>query len=161
MLQTLRIELAGTRGGVLASVLCALLAAPVGCSSSDAPPPAPPPSAAPASQAAAGADQSVKLTKDQLEALVAPIALYPDPLLAQCLVASTYPIDVVAAQQWLAQNSNLKGDELAKAAEHSVPCRALGTVRAPGTVLSVEGQFDLPLDEIRAAHTGTLPALFG
>lgn len=117
MLQTLRIELRGTRGAMLAAVLSALLAAPVGCSSSDTPPPAQPAPAAPSSKPASGADQSTKLTKDQLEALVAPIALYPDPLLAQCLVASTYPLDVVAAQQWLSQNSTLKGDDLSKAAE--------------------------------------------
>lgn len=123
MLQSLRNELAGTRGAMLAAVLSALLAAPVGCSSSDtSPPPQPAPaaqtaSAAPAPQAAAAAPESARLAKDQLEALVAPIALYPDPLLAQCLVASTYPLDVVAAQQWLSQNSNLKGEELTKAAE--------------------------------------------
>ena len=104
---------------MLTGALCALLAAPLGCSSSDTPPPASPPSTsqAAAPQAAANAPESAKLTKEQLEALVAPIALYPDPLLAQCLVASTYPLDIVAAQQWLGQNSNLKGDELSKAAE--------------------------------------------
>ncbi|MGE5346931.1 MAG: DUF3300 domain-containing protein [Acidithiobacillales bacterium] len=64
-----------------------------------------------------GAEESVKLSNEQLESLVAPIALYPDPLLAQVLVASTYPLDVVDAQQWLAKNPNLKGDELAKEAE--------------------------------------------
>jgi hypothetical protein len=58
-----------------------------------------------------------KLSGDQLESLVAPIALYPDPLLAQCLVAATYPLDVVSAQQWLGKNSSLKSDDLAKAAE--------------------------------------------
>jgi hypothetical protein len=109
---------------MLAAVLSGLLAAPMGCSSSDTPPPPQPASAAAASQTAAarpapqaGADESVKLKKEQLEALVAPIALYPDPLLAQCLVASTYPLDVIAAQQWLGQNSSLKGDALVKAAE--------------------------------------------
>ena len=119
MLQTLRSALAGARGAMLAGMLCALLAAPFGCSSSDTPPPASPPSSSQtaAPQAAAGAPESAPLTKEQLEALVAPIALYPDPLLAQCLVASTYPLDVVAAQQWLSQNSNLKGEELTKAVE--------------------------------------------
>jgi Protein of unknown function (DUF3300) len=121
MLQSLRYELAGARGAILTAMLSGLLAAPIGCSSSDTPPP---PSAAttqaatqPAPQAAAGTPESATLTKEQLEALVAPIALYPDPLLAQCLVASTYPLDIVAAQQWLNQNSNLKGEELSKAAE--------------------------------------------
>ncbi len=125
MLQTLRIALTGTRGAVLAAVLSGLLAAPLGCSSSDTPPPAQPapaatsPSqtAASTARAASGDEESARLPMDQLEALVAPIALYPDPLLAQCLVASTYPLDVVAAQQWLSQNSSLKGEELTKAAE--------------------------------------------
>jgi hypothetical protein len=54
---------------------------------------------------------------DQLESIVAPIALYPDPLLAQMLIASTYPLDVIAAQQWLDRNKSLKGVELEKAVE--------------------------------------------
>ena len=70
-----------------------------------------------APQAAPAAEEAPKLSGDQLEALVAPLALYPDPLLAQCLVASTYPVEVIQAQQWLAKNPNLKGDELAKAAQ--------------------------------------------
>ncbi len=49
----------------------------------------------------------------------------------------------------------------ALAAERGVPCAALGAVRAPSSVLAVEGLFDIPLDELREAHTGTLPALFG
>jgi hypothetical protein len=69
----------------------------------------------PAPQGAAS--DSAPLSADQLDALVAPIALYPDNLLAQCLVASTYPVDVVDAQQWLARNPNLKGEELANAVE--------------------------------------------
>ena len=74
--------------------------------------------AAPAqqSQPAAASDSSAKLSPDKLDSLVAPIALYPDDLLAQCLVASTYPIDVISAQQWVDKNPNLKGDERSKAA---------------------------------------------
>lgn len=52
------------------------------------------------------------LNPQQLQDLVAPIALYPDTLLSQILVASTYPIEVVEAQQWLAQNRNLHGQAL-------------------------------------------------
>src|SRR5262249_21989245 len=65
---------------------------------------------------ASGSQPAQKLSGDQIESLVAPIALYPDDLLAQCLVASTYPVEVVQAQQWVDKNSNLKGDELSKAA---------------------------------------------
>jgi hypothetical protein len=57
------------------------------------------------------------LTQDQLENLVAPIALYPDTILSQILAASTYPIEVVEAQQWLQQNRNLKGQALMDAAK--------------------------------------------
>jgi hypothetical protein len=57
------------------------------------------------------------LNPQQLENLVAPIALYPDNLLSQILAASTYPIEVVEAQQWLQQNRNLKGQALMDAAK--------------------------------------------
>ena len=58
-----------------------------------------------------------KLPADQLDSLVAPIALYPDPLLAQVLAASTYPLEIVQLQQWMAKNSELKGEALAAAVE--------------------------------------------
>ncbi len=59
------------------------------------------------------------IPNDQLDSLVAPIALYPDPLLSQVLVASTYPLEIIQLQQWLAQpkNKDLKGDALVKAVE--------------------------------------------
>ena len=61
--------------------------------------------AAPPQQAPpAAADQSAKLPADQLDSLVAPIALYPDPLLSNVLIASTYPLEIIQLQQWLAQN---------------------------------------------------------
>ena len=53
----------------------------------------------------------------ELEALVAPIALYPDTLLSNVLMASTYPLEVVRAERWVDQNKNLKGDVLKAAAE--------------------------------------------
>ena len=51
-------------------------------------------------------------TADQLYQMVAPIALFPDKLLAQVLAASTFPSEVSAAYTWLQQNSNLKGQQL-------------------------------------------------
>ncbi|HTS04531.1 MAG TPA: DUF3300 domain-containing protein [Candidatus Eisenbacteria bacterium] len=54
---------------------------------------------------------------DQLDSLVAPIALYPDPLLSQVLVASTYPLEIVQLQQWLEKNKNLKDKALTDAVE--------------------------------------------
>ena len=53
----------------------------------------------------------------ELDALVAPIALYPDTLLANVLMASTYPLEVVRAERWVNQNKNLKDDALKAAAE--------------------------------------------
>src|SRR5271157_1644086 len=60
--------------------------------------------------------QAQMLAPAQLDDLVAPIALYPDPLLSQVLAASTYPLEVVEAQQWLQHNGNLKGQQLTDAA---------------------------------------------
>jgi hypothetical protein len=57
------------------------------------------------------------LTPDQLNDLVAPIALYPDPLLSQVLVAATYPLEVVQAYQWLQRNPGLRGPDLTAAAQ--------------------------------------------
>src|SRR4030088_1009342 len=53
-------------------------------------------------------------TPQQLQQLVAPIALYPDALVAQILAASTYPNEVVEADRWIQQHSDLKGDKLGK-----------------------------------------------
>src|ERR1700736_3498202 len=53
-----------------------------------------------------------KLTEGQLEQLVAPIALYPDPLLTQILMASTYPLEVVEAARWSQANPAVKGTAL-------------------------------------------------
>ena len=60
--------------------------------------------------------QTQTFPPDQLAAMVAPIALYPDALLSQVLVASTYPLEIVEAAQWLRQNSNLQGQQLVDAA---------------------------------------------
>jgi hypothetical protein len=73
-----------------------------------------PPAATQAATAQAPAEEP-KLPAEQLDALVAPIALYPDPLLGQVLVASTYPLEIVQLQQWLAKNTGLKDKALADA----------------------------------------------
>src|SRR5260370_41078444 len=61
--------------------------------------------------ASSSSDQSL-MKPEQLDALVAPIALYPDALLANMLAASTYPLEVVEADRWLTGHKNLKGDQL-------------------------------------------------
>jgi Protein of unknown function (DUF3300) len=68
----------------------------------------------PAAPPAAAAEQ-YRYTPDQLDSLVAPIALYPDPLLAQTLAASTYPLEIIQLHQWLAKNSDKKQKKLAEA----------------------------------------------
>ena len=65
--------------------------------------PPPQPASAPAQQ---------MLNAGQLDALVAPIALYPDALLSEILMASTYPLEVVEADRWAKANKNLQGDAL-------------------------------------------------
>ena len=70
--------------------------------------PSPSPAAAPAARL---------LQPAELDQLVAPIALYPDPLLAEVLMASTYPLDVVQAERWLQSNKNIKDDALKAAAD--------------------------------------------
>ncbi|HEV2804288.1 MAG TPA: DUF3300 domain-containing protein [Chthoniobacterales bacterium] len=61
------------------------------------------------------AETAPKIPNDQLDSLVAPIALYPDPLLAQTLASSTYPLELVLLEQWLGKNKNLKDKALADA----------------------------------------------
>ena len=64
----------------------------------------------------AATDQQV-LKPEELDALVAGIALYPDTLLSLVLMASTYPLEVVQADRWVTANKNLKGDELKAAVD--------------------------------------------
>lgn len=66
------------------------------------------------SQDAAGTP-SATLTKEELAQMLAPIALYPDPLLAQVLMASTYPLEVIEADRWIKQNLDLKDSSLDEA----------------------------------------------
>ncbi|MCG5077541.1 DUF3300 domain-containing protein [Paraburkholderia sp. RG36] len=69
----------------------------------------------PTGPAAAIAQSAAHLSNQQLDSLTAPIALYPDALLAQVLMAATFPQDVQAAAAWSKANPNLKGDDAVKA----------------------------------------------
>ena len=70
------------------------------------------------SSAGANTSQEAPLIPDgQLDSLVAPIALFPDPLLSQTLVASTYPLELIQLQQWMDRNKGLKGQSLADAVQ--------------------------------------------
>ena len=70
--------------------------------------------AAPTPQSAV---QRAPVTAETLQQLVAPIALYPDELVAQVLAAATYPTEIVEANRWLQQNSSLKDAQLADAVD--------------------------------------------
>ena len=61
--------------------------------------------------------QYIQQTPEQLQQLVAPIALYPDSLVAQILTASTFPEQVVEADRWVQAHPDLKGDALAQAVD--------------------------------------------
>ena len=87
------------------SLLCVLLLVPHPSAYAQAPPVEAPKAEAP------------KIPNDQLDSLVAPIALYPDPLLAQMLAASTYPLEIIQLQQWLAKHKDLKDKALVAAIE--------------------------------------------
>jgi len=108
----------------LAAVLCllSLLLGNISCSSKTTPQSqqstsSPQPTQTPSNQQSANAtdQQPAKIPADQLDSLVAPIAMYPDPLLGQVLVASTYPLELIQLQQWLEKNKNLKDKALVDA----------------------------------------------
>ena len=66
---------------------------------------------------AQSAEESKTFKQEELDQMLAPIALYPDELLSQVLMASTYPLEVVQAERWANQNKSLKGDALTEALE--------------------------------------------
>src|SRR5580658_5093860 len=67
--------------------------------------------------ASSGQQEAANLTPDQLDSLVAPIALYPDALVAQVLAAAGYPEQVAFANYWVSQNKNLTPTALAQAVD--------------------------------------------
>lgn len=66
----------------------------------------------PALSLAQGDESIDKFSQEQLDQMLAPIALYPDSLLAQILMAATYPLEVVMADRWVKENRDLQGDRL-------------------------------------------------
>ena len=77
------------------------------------------------------------LSGGELEALVAPIALYPDALLSEIFMASTYPLEVVEAERWVGKNKNLKGDQLKEALEKQSWDDSVKTLTATPDVLDM------------------------
>jgi len=95
-----------------------------------------PSSPAPASAPAPASNQQL-LKSEELDALVAPIALYPDTLLATILMASTYPLEVVQAERWATDNKSLKGDQLKAAAEKQSWDESVKSLVATPSVLAM------------------------
>jgi hypothetical protein len=86
-------------------------------------------------------DQSQQLLKpEQLDQLLAPIALYPDTLLAQVLMASTYPLEMVQADRWTTDNKALKGDQLKAAVDKQSWDDSVKALVATPSVLSMMSQ---------------------
>jgi hypothetical protein len=67
------------------------------------------------SDTGSGQSQTSQYSREELAQMLAPIALYPDSLLSQVLMASTYPLEIIEADRWVKQNQGLKGDALDKA----------------------------------------------
>ncbi len=86
-------------------------------------------------EATAQSDQLLK--PEQLDALVAPIALYPDTLLAEILMASTYPLEVVEAERWVKANKNLSGADLKAAVDKQKWDDSLKSLAATPAVLEM------------------------
>ena len=80
------------------------------------------------------------LSAGELEALVSPIALYPDPLLAEVFMASTYPLEVVEAERWVNNNKNLKGDQLKAAVDKQGWDDSVKSLTATPSVLDMMSQ---------------------
>ena len=105
--------MSASRMRVLAGAVAACLLSAGTALAQGAPAPAPAPAQAPAS-----APQNAPVfSQEELDQILAPIALYPDQLLAQIFMAATYPLEIVEADRWLKQGNNakLKGDDLANA----------------------------------------------
>ncbi|MGR4870194.1 DUF3300 domain-containing protein [Variovorax sp. LARHSF232] len=81
-----------------------------------------------------------KLDNAQLDQLMAPVALYPDSLLSQMLMASTYPDDVKAAVQWSKDNASLSGDAATKAVEATPWDPSVKSLAAFPSVLDLMGR---------------------
>src|ERR1700691_5838821 len=106
----------------------ALLFAVPHAASAQTPPPPSQPASAPSQQL---------LTAGQLDALVAPIALYPDALLSEILMAATYPREVVEADRWANANKSLQGDALKAAIDKQNWDDSVKSLAATPTVLDL------------------------
>lgn len=100
---------------------------------------------------------------EELDQLLAPVALYPDNLLSQVLMASTYPLEVVAADRWVKQNKALKGDALKKALDKQTwddTVKALAAVPDVLSMMSTELEWTQKLgDAVLAQQADVMDAV--
>jgi len=115
---------------ICGSVLVAVLAGGASLHA-QTPTPAPAPAAAPAAN-----NKTPPFKKEELEAIVAPIALYPDALLAQIFMASTYPLEIVEAARWSKAHPEVKGDAVAGAVQKETWDPSVKSLCAFPTVLA-------------------------
>ncbi len=108
---------------IRALALIILVLTPIGASAQTSAPPA----------------ASSPLKPGQLDQLVAPIALYPDPLLSEVLIASTYPLEIVQADRWLTAHKDLQGDKLKAAADKEDWDKSVKSLIATPDVLRMMG----------------------
>jgi len=111
------------------SFIAALLLAVLQIAAAYAQTPVPPP--------ASDQPQQQLLKAGELDQLVAPIALYPDTLLAEVLMASTYPLEVVQADRWATANKALKGDQLKAAVDKQSWDQSVKSMAATPSVLAM------------------------
>src|SRR5438034_1927343 len=98
---------------------------------------------APLPATAQPAGPAAAFNPEQLEQLAAPIALYPDPLLAQVLMASTYPLEIVQAARFVKDNPNLTGDQLnEKLKEQTWDDSVKSLVSFPEVLALMDGKLD-------------------
>ena len=113
--ETVRRRIRVMAARTLPTALAILLAAPTLPQAQQPPPPqqaAPTAAQQPAESAQPGDGDAQPFKPEELEAIVAPIALYPDPLVAQVLMASTYPLEIIQAARLMKSKPDLKGDAL-------------------------------------------------
>jgi hypothetical protein len=97
-----------------------------------------PPTAPPAPAPASGGQQAQKsFSQEELDQILAPIALYPDNLLAQVLMASTYPLEIVQAERWVKSNPKLKDKALEDALQKQPWEAAVKSLTAVPQVLTM------------------------
>jgi hypothetical protein len=125
------------KAGVTGIAVLAVLALPLHAQQGTAPLQVQPDLLSPEKQAAAAQKASASFSKEQIEQLVAPIALYPDALVAQVLMASTYPLEVVQAARWSKDNPKVTGKALEDAMQKQTWDASVKSLTATPQVLAM------------------------